>query len=107
MVTRIINNSQRLGASLLPSPGTISLNSGTDRIVALHFQPDWQRALGQYVEIRRAGKTIRTGVVEAVMPDNSILWIAAAGVLPREMVMKSDGSQVFARYPWDPPPPPM
>jgi hypothetical protein len=38
------------------------------------------------------------------MPDNSILWLSAQGINPRMMVEGADGSQVYARYPWDPPP---
>lgn len=72
----------------------------------LHLQPDWQRTLGQHVEIRRNGKTIRTGTVEAVTPDNSILWISAAGVDPREMLARADGNEIYTRYPWDTLPPP-
>jgi hypothetical protein len=72
--------------------------------VDLHLQPDWQRALGQYVEVRRHGKSVREGTVDAVMPDNSILWISAAGPFPRQMLEKAEGYQVYARYPWDPPP---
>lgn len=72
----------------------------------LHMQPDWQRALGQYVEVRRHGEIIRTGTVEDVMPDNSILWISAAGPLPRQMYERADGYKVYARYPWDSPPVP-
>jgi hypothetical protein len=70
----------------------------------LHLQSDWQRALGQFVEIRQQGQTLRSGVAEAVMPDNSILWIAFDGALPREMVERADGKQVFVRSPWDPSP---
>lgn len=70
----------------------------------LHLQPDWQRALGQYVEIRRNGTTVGAGTVDAVMPDNSILWISAHGANSRMMVERADGSQVYARYPWDRPP---
>lgn len=66
-----------------------------------HLQPDWQRALGQYVEIRLKGKTVRTGTVDAVMPDNSILWISAEVPCPRQMVERADGSQVYACYAWD------
>lgn len=72
----------------------------------LHLQPDWQRALGQHVEIRRHGKTVGAGTVEAVMRDNSILWLSAHGLNPRMMVERSDGSQVYARYAWDAPPSP-
>lgn len=67
----------------------------------LHAQPDWQRALGQSVEIRRNTEVIRSGVVEAVMPDNSILWIAATGALPRIMFERSEGHEVYAYYSWN------
>lgn len=61
-----------------------------------HEQPDWQRTVGQFVEIRLHGETLRTGTVEAVMPDNSILWIAAK-VLP--LVKWSNGQPVTVYLP--------
>ncbi|GGJ34755.1 UNVERIFIED_ORG: hypothetical protein J3D58_002468 [Paenarthrobacter nicotinovorans] len=64
----------------------------------LHLQPDWQRALGQRVEIWKAGKLCRAGTVEAVMPDNSILWLSAEGNAAREMIHEVDGYQVFAHF---------
>ena len=70
----------------------------------LHLQPDWQRALGQLVEVRRHGQVIRTGTVDTVMPDNSILWISTNGTHQREMVERAEGYQIYARYPWDAPP---
>jgi len=70
----------------------------------LHPQPDWQRAQGQYVEIRRLGKTIHAGIVDTVMPDNSILWISAEGTNTRVMFEKADGHEVYARYAWNEPP---
>lgn len=70
----------------------------------LHLQADWQRALGQYVEVRRHGEIIRAGTVEDVMPDNSILWISAAGPFQRKMLERAEGYEIYARYPWDPPP---
>jgi hypothetical protein len=72
--------------------------------VDLHLQPDWQRVLGQYVEVRRSGELVRIGTVDHVMPDSSILWISAAGQYQRQMVERAEGYQVYARYPWDPPP---
>jgi hypothetical protein len=72
--------------------------------MTLHLQTDWQRTLGQHVEVRRKGKTVRTGTVEEVMPDNSILWIAAAGVSSREMVESAEDTDIYVRYPWDAPP---
>lgn len=70
----------------------------------LHLQPDWQRALGQLVEVRRNGEFVRAGTVDHVMPDNSILWISSGGTYQREMVERAEGYQIYARYPWDPPP---
>lgn len=64
----------------------------------LQLQPDWQSAVGQRVEIWKAGKLARAGTVEAVMPDNSILWLSAEGIASREMIYEADGSQVFARF---------
>jgi hypothetical protein len=43
--------------------------------MTLHLQTDWQRTLGQHVEVRRKGKAVRTGTVEEVMPDNSPLHL--------------------------------
>lgn len=64
----------------------------------LHLQPDWQRALGQQVEIWRAGKLVRKGTVEHVMPDNSLLWISAEGISSRQMVSRHDGYEVFTHF---------
>jgi hypothetical protein len=69
----------------------------------LHLQPNWHRAVGQLVEIRLRGQVHRTGIVEAVMPDESILWIAADGLNAREMVERAHGKEVFVRYSWDAP----
>ena len=39
----------------------------------------WLPKLGEVVELRRQGKTVRVGRVEQVMPDGSGFWIAAHG----------------------------
>ncbi|RAX15112.1 hypothetical protein DC347_19345 [Pseudarthrobacter sp. AG30] len=72
--------------------------------MTLHLQPDWLRLVGQFVEVRCPDKTIRTGTVAHVMPDNSILWLSWAEEGRRTMIPRSDGYQVYARYPWDEPP---
>ena len=64
----------------------------------LHLQPDWQRALGQRVEIWNGGKLVRKGTVEAVMPDDTLLWISADGASSRQMVFRHDGDQVFTHF---------
>jgi hypothetical protein len=64
----------------------------------LHLQPDWQRALGQRVEIWKDGTCVRKGTVEAVMPDDSLLWISAEGMSPRQIIGRYDGYQVFTHF---------
>lgn len=71
--------------------------------MTLHVQQDWNRLLGQHIEIRQNGHLIRTGTVDAVMPDNSILWLSAEGNWRREMVERSQGMEAYARYAWDVP----
>jgi hypothetical protein len=73
---------------------------GKEIPMSLHLQEDWQRSLGQWVEIRLDGMPVRTGRVEAVMPDDSFLWVAADGADSRRMLAKADGYQVFTRYAW-------
>ena len=64
----------------------------------IQLQPNWQRTLGQRVEIWRGGKLVRMGTVEAVMPDSSILWISAEGNSSRQMIFCHDGYQVFTHF---------
>jgi hypothetical protein len=47
--------------------------------------PSCNRLLGATVEFRQHGQIIRTGTVEAAMPDSSALWLASDGVDPRTM----------------------
>lgn len=70
-------------------------------VMDLHLQPDWGRLLGQHVEVRLNGTFLRSGVVDTVMPDNSILWLAAEGPWSRGMVEKTDHKDVYARYEWN------
>jgi hypothetical protein len=70
MIIRIINYRDVLGAS--PPHQPLCFITGTDRkAMHLHLQPDWQRALGQHVEVRRHGEIVRRGTVEDVMPARS------------------------------------
>lgn len=62
----------------------------------LHLQTDWQPLIGQCVEVRHDGRITRTGTVDAVMPDDSILWISAEGAYQRKMIERTDGIQVYA-----------
>jgi hypothetical protein len=103
MITGIINYSQRLRHLTAGSPNdTAELShqiAGLEEYrMDLHLQPDWQRALGQHVEIWKDGKYVRKGTVEAVMPDDSLLWMSADGGAMRQIVARYDGYQVFAHF---------
>jgi hypothetical protein len=64
--------------------------------VELCHQHEWTQALvGQFVEIRKGGECLRSGVVDAITFDGSILWLSAEGVWTREMFEKSHGKEVF------------
>lgn len=65
----------------------------------IHLLQDWRLGLGHYVEVKRNGRTTRTGMVDEVMSDGSILWLAAAGVDPREMVERAGGNEIYVKDP--------
>jgi len=69
--------------------------------MSLHIQTDWLPVVGQVVEIRLHGQAVRTGTVDAVTSDNSILWLAAEGAYPRVMLERSAGYNVWIRYKWE------
>lgn len=56
---------------------------------------EWSKLLGAHVEIRRNGTALRSGVVEAVMPDQSALWLGMRGNNTRCMIFSSDGYEVW------------
>lgn len=53
------------------------------------------RLTGAPVEIRRNGTTVRSGTVEAVMSDSSLLWIQADGARGRELFAAADTYEVW------------
>jgi hypothetical protein len=53
----------------------------TEQSTNLRMKPrGWTPALGDRVEIRRWGRKLRSGTVEAILPDGSGFWLAALGV---------------------------
>lgn len=66
-----------------------------------HRQHEWLPVRGEAVQIRNNGRIIREGFVDAVTADGSILWLAADGAFPRQMVCKADGDEVWITYKWD------
>ena len=51
---------------------------------------DWTGLVGQVVCIRRNGRLIRVGQVEAVTPSGDVLWLQQEGVEPRALFQKVD-----------------
>jgi hypothetical protein len=50
--------------------------------------PDWATLSRQFVEVRRGSEIYRRGHVNDTMPDGSGLWMAADGVLGRELIWR-------------------
>jgi hypothetical protein len=69
--------------------------------VELHIQYDWLPAVGETVEIRRAGRTIRAGTVDAVAADGSLLWLATEGLHLRALFERSEGYEVWIPHKWE------
>ncbi|WP_426004430.1 hypothetical protein ACPFL9_18545 [Paenarthrobacter sp. NyZ202] len=61
----------------------------------LYPASEWHRLDGVPVEIRHLGAVVRTGTVAAVMPDASMIWIAADGAYEREMFLAADNYEVW------------
>jgi hypothetical protein len=60
--------------------------------------PEWQMFAGEFVEIYRDGDIYRRGRVDTTMPDGSGLWMAAEGVLGRELIWREEGFTVGTVY---------
>ncbi|WP_284984732.1 hypothetical protein [Arthrobacter sp. efr-133-TYG-118] len=65
--------------------------SGSD----LRLRDDWSLAKGQVVEVRHFNLPTRTGLVEDVTADGSILWLAADGPATRTLVDRSEGYEIW------------
>jgi hypothetical protein len=57
---------------------------------------DWNRLTGVKVEIHKRGQLVRVGVVDAVMPDATVLWLAADYNGNRELFESAEGFEVWA-----------
>jgi hypothetical protein len=75
--------------------GELHLSQLTRDGLSLYLQTDWRPLVGQTVEVRRHGDHVRSGTVDAVMEDNSILWIAFGGAHHRTMFERAEGFTVW------------
>jgi hypothetical protein len=63
--------------------------------MVLYPASEWHRLDGVPVEIRQLGLTVRAGTVAAVMPDSSMIWVAADGAYERELFLAADHYEVW------------
>ncbi len=66
-----------------------------------HFQDDWLPPVGEAVQIRHNNRILRTGTVDSVTSDGSILWVAASGPSQRQMIARDEGFEVWVTYRWE------
>jgi hypothetical protein len=57
---------------------------------------NWALMPGTLVEIRRKGRHVRTGRVDAVSLDAELLWLANDGAVPRQLFEKAEGYEVWS-----------
>lgn len=60
-----------------------------------YTRDEWRRLTNTPVEIRRLGEMIRRGTVKDVMPDSSVIWVAADHENPRTLFEASEGFEVW------------
>ena len=58
---------------------------------------DWSRLVGTPVEIRKDFLIVRAGIVDDVMPDSSVVWLASDSTCGRELFVAAEGYQVWIR----------
>jgi hypothetical protein len=63
--------------------------------LAAELRSDWSTLVGARIQLRRHGKYIRSGVIDAAMPDSSVLWLAADGADARQMFEAELGYQAW------------
>jgi hypothetical protein len=56
--------------------------------------PDWAMLSRQFVEVRLGSEIYRRGHVDDMMPDGSGLWMAADGILGRDLIWREQGFTV-------------
>lgn len=56
---------------------------------------DWSQLVGAFVEVRLNNQCLRTGYVDAAMPDSSALWLAADETDSRILIAKAEGYEVW------------
>lgn len=57
---------------------------------------DWSHLAGAKIEIYRRGRPVRAGVVDAVMPDGTLLWLAGDHNGSRTLFESAEGYEVWA-----------
>jgi hypothetical protein len=58
---------------------------------------NWCHLPSTFVEVRRGGDVIRSGVVEAATADSTMLWLSRDGIEARTIIRKIDGYEVWAQ----------
>lgn len=53
--------------------------------------PDWSDLMGLRVHVKKDGRIVRTGYVDAVSASADILWISQEGAEQRSLYEKSQG----------------
>lgn len=56
---------------------------------------EWNQLVGRTLDVRKGGKRLRTGIVEEVSSDASMLWLRFDGIHGCQIIMKTDAYDIF------------
>ena len=84
--------SSQLTIRYATGPRCPSSNGGAGRTLKVD---NWVNLKEATVEIRRNGRLIRTGRVDAATLDSTMLWISQDGIDRRTLIHKQDGYEVW------------
>ncbi|MCQ6273326.1 hypothetical protein M8J71_23060 [Pseudarthrobacter sp. R1] len=58
------------------------------------FDKDWKQLIGTRAEVHHGGKLIRAGIIDDIMTDSGIVWLASNGVERRVLYDINSGYQI-------------
>lgn len=58
------------------------------------FEIDWKRRTGTWVEVHHNGTFVRAGILDEIMADGGIFWLASNGVERRALFDTDSGYRI-------------
>lgn len=69
--------------------------------MTLRPQKIWLALVGERVQVRLGAEVVDADIVDAVTPDDALLWLAQEGVRARRIVERGSGYSMWATCKWE------